>query len=298
MTQLTGTGVALVTPFDGKGKVDVTGLSNLIEFVIAGGVDYIVALGTTAETAVLTKAEKELVVETVVKVTNGRLPLVLGIGGNNTASVVDELASTNLEDFSAILSVAPYYNRPGQEGIYAHFKAIAEASPIPVIVYNVPARTGCNMTVETTLKLAYDFDNIIGIKEASGDLNQITRILKDKPEDFLVISGDDMLALPICLAGGVGVISVVGQGLPLLFSKMIRLGIQGEAKEAYAILNQLIPAIDLAFEEGNPAGIKAILENLKICKSTVRLPLTGASRTLKRKVATYMNQYAMIAQED
>lgn len=298
MSQLLGTGVALVTPFDSKGKVDMNGLFNLIEFVIAGGVDYLVVLGTTAESAVLSKSEKTEIIDAVIAINNSRLPLVLGIGGNNTAEVVGELLTVPLENFSAILSVVPYYNRPGQEGIYAHFKAIAEASPLPVIVYNVPSRTGCNMTVETTLKLAYDFDNIVGIKEASGDLNQVTRILKDKPEDFLVISGDDMLTLPVCLAGGAGVISVIGQGLPSQFSKMVKLGIQGDARRSYAIFNQLIPAIDIVFEEGNPAGIKAILQHLKICKASVRLPLTAASSSLKRKITACMNQFAVTTDQD
>lgn len=296
MEQFTGTGVALVTPFDSKGKVDVKALTALVDFVINGGVDYLVVLGTTAETAVLSGEEKELVKKTVIKANNSRVPLVLGVGGNNTAGVVDALKNGDLTGFSGILSVAPYYNRPGQEGIYAHFKMIAEASPLPVIVYNVPSRTGCNMSVETTLKLAYDFDNIVGIKEASGDLNQITRIIRDKPDDFLVISGDDMLTLPICVAGGAGVISVIGQGLPSLFSKMVRLGLSGDFKEAYAILYKVMPAIDLAFEEGNPAGIKAILEYRKICRSVVRLPLTEASKTLKRKIAACLSQFIPVTQ--
>lgn len=294
MLQLRGTGVALVTPFDAKGNIDVPSLSNLVDFVIDGGVDYLVVLGTTAESAVLSSIEKELVKTTIRNSNKGRLPLVLGVGGNHTMAVVEELETGNLEGFSAILSVAPYYNRPSQEGIYAHFKAIAEASPLPVVVYNVPSRTGCNMSVETTLKLAYDFDNIIGIKEASGDLNQVTRILKDKPEDFLVISGDDMLTLPICLAGGAGVISVIGQGLPSQFSKMVAMGIKGDAKNSYALFNKLIPVIDLAFEEGNPAGIKAILEHYKICKSVVRLPLISATKTLKRKISNYLNQFIVV----
>jgi 4-hydroxy-tetrahydrodipicolinate synthase len=294
MANYTGTGVALITPFDSKDNVDVKGLSSLVDFVIDGGVDYLVVLGTTAESAVLSNKEKELVKRTVVNTNDGRVPLVVGVGGNNTRAVVDELKTGDYNGFSAILSVAPYYNRPGQEGIYAHFKAIAEASPLPVIVYNVPSRTGCNMSVETTLKLAYDFDNIIGIKEASGNLNQVTRILRDKPEDFLVISGDDMLTLPICLAGGAGVISVIGQGLPSAFSKMVQLGIKGDAKKAYKILHTLLPIIDMAFEEGNPAGIKAILEHEKICKSNVRLPLTASSKTLKRKIAGYMNKFMAV----
>ena len=294
MEKFTGTGVALVTPLDAKGNVDVKGISSLVNFVINGGVDYLVVLGTTAESAVLSAEEKELVKHTVLQANNGKLPVVLGVGGNNTGAVLNELKTGDFEGFSAILSVAPYYNRPGQEGIYAHFKAIAETSPIPVIVYNVPSRTGCNMNVETTLKLAYDFDNIIGIKEASGDLTQVTRIIRDKPDDFMVISGDDMQTLPICLAGGAGVISVIGQGFPTSFSKMVHLGLEGDAKKAYEILYKLIPAIDMAFEEGNPAGIKAILEYHKICKSQVRLPLTSASKLLKTKISKYINQFTAV----
>ena len=294
MEKFTGTGVALVTPFDAKGNVDVKGISSLVNFVINGGVDYLVVLGTTAESAVLSSEEKELVKQTVLQANNGKLPVVLGVGGNNTGAVLNELKTGDFEGVSAILSVAPYYNRPGQEGIYAHFKAIAETSPLPVIVYNVPSRTGCNMSVETTLKLAYDFDNIIGIKEASGDLTQVTRIIRDKPNDFMVISGDDMQTLPICLAGGSGVISVIGQGFPTAFSKMVHFGLEGNAKKAYEILYKLMPAIDMAFEEGNPAGIKAMLEHLKICNSQVRLPLTSASKLLKTKISKYINQFTAV----
>lgn len=284
MEHLYGTGVALVTPFNDDFSVDVAGLQRVVEHSITGGVDYLVVLGTTAETATLTQAEKELVVKTIIQTNAGRLPLVLGVGGNNTALVVEELKTIDLSEFAAILSVSPYYNKPTQEGIYQHFKAISIASPKPIIIYNVPGRTGSNMQASTTIRLAQDFKNIVAIKEACGDMNQIGEILKEKPEDFLLISGDDITALPTVLAGGAGVISVIGQGLPAEFSRMIRLGMQKEIGEAYEIHHSLEEGMNLIFEEGNPAGIKAIFEILTISKAIVRLPLMEATPSLKSKI--------------
>lgn len=287
--KLRGTGVALVTPFKNDGSLDLKALKKLVNYQIDNGINYLVVLGTTGEPATLTQQEKEQVKQFVVKENNNRLPLVLGIGGNNTKAVIDEIENTDLSDFSAILSVSPYYNKPTQEGIYAHFEAISKASPLPIIIYNVPSRTSSNITVETTLKLAKDCPNIMGIKEASGDIVQAMRIIKDKPKGFLVISGDDMLALPMVLAGGDGVISVIGQGLPQDFSKMIQLGLSGNTEVAYAIHYKVMESIDFIFEEGNPAGIKALLSKLNICKPHVRLPLVAASSKLQEKLSNFVD---------
>lgn len=288
METLVGTGVALVTPFKEDLTVDVAALERIVEFNLQGGVDYLVVLGTTAESATLSKSEKQLVIDVVVRTNAGRLPLVLGIGGNNTMALVEELRNTDLSEFEAVLSVSPYYNKPTQEGIFRHFKALAEASPKPIILYNVPGRTGSNMLPETTLRLAHEVDNIIAIKEASGDMVQIDKIIKEKPEGFLVISGDDFTALPTVLAGGAGVISVLGQGLPRQFSKMMNLGLQGESEAAYQIHHTLLPLMGLIFEEGNPAGIKSVFENLGLANRTVRLPLVEASAPLRNKIGTFL----------
>lgn len=287
MKKFIGTGVALVTPFHKDASVDTEALTNIVSYVIEGGIDYLVVLGTTAESAVLTSEEKQLVIDTVVKANNKRLPLVLGIGGNNTAAVVHELKTTDLQHIDAILSVSPYYNKPTQEGIYQHFKAIAAASPKPVILYNVPGRTASNMLPHTIIRLATDFDNIIAVKEAAGDIVQAMRLLKDAPKNFLVISGDDMITLPMIFAGGSGVISVIGQGYPTQFSEMVRLGLAGKTKEANALHYQIMPAIDYIFEEGNPAGIKAVFEKLNLATATVRLPLVEASDALKQKISNF-----------
>ena len=284
MEQLIGTGVALVTPFREDLSVDVDALERVVEHNIQGGVDYLVVLGTTAESATLSPAEKQLVVDVVVRANAGRLPLVIGVGGNNTMAVANELKTLDLSDFDAILSVSPYYNKPTQEGIYQHFKVVSEASPIPIVLYNVPSRTGSNMLPETTLRLAQDFSNIVGIKEACGDSVQIDKLIKNKPENFLVISGDDATALPTVLAGGAGVISVLGQGLPSLFSDMIKFGLEGNARAAYGIHHKLSELMALIFEEGNPAGIKSIFESKAISRATVRLPLVEATPVLKDKI--------------
>jgi len=284
---LKGTGVALATPFNTDGSIDFEGVESLVEFCISGGVEYLVVLGTTAESVTLSKQEKKSLVEQVVKITNKKLPLVIGIGGNNTQAILEEIKNTDLSDFDAVLSVVPMYNKPTQEGIYQHYKAINDASSLPVLLYNVPSRTGTNMTAETTLQLA-KLDKIVGIKEATGDFTQILKILKDRPKDFLVISGDDALALPTVMAGGDGVISVVGQGFPEEFSEMIRLGLAGENIKAFEILYKLLPALDYAFEEGNPAGIKNILKARGICKDYLRLPLVSVSEPLAHKIKEFV----------
>ena len=288
MEQLLGTGVALVTPFKGDLTVDVAALERIVEHCVQGGLDYLVVLGTTAESATLSKTEKQLVVDVVIRANAGRLPLVLGIGGNNTMALVEELKATDLSEFEAVLSVSPYYNKPTQEGIFRHFKALAEASPKPIILYNVPSRTGSNMLAETTLRLAKEVPNIVAIKEACGDMVQIDKIIKNKPEHFMVISGDDITALPTVLAGGAGVISVLGQGLPSQISKMIHLGLEGDSEEAYKIHHGLSPIMNLIFEEGNPAGIKSVFENLGLADARVRLPLVEASVPLKNKIGSFL----------
>ncbi|MRX66017.1 4-hydroxy-tetrahydrodipicolinate synthase [Maribacter luteus] len=291
MNKLMGTGVALVTPFKNDLSVDTMALANIVEHCIEGGVDYLVALGTTAETATLTEEEKHLVLDTIVSANKGRLPLVIGIGGNNTYAVIETIKKYDLTNFDAILSVSPFYNKPTQEGIYQHFKAISENSPLPLIVYNVPGRTGSNMLPTTVLRLANDFENIIAIKEASGDMSQVMQIVKDKPKDFMVISGDDMTALSTVLAGGAGVISVLGQGVPSVFSKMIRLGLKTQVKEAFELQYAIQDGIGLIFEEGNPAGIKSVFDALGLASEGVRLPLVPVSESLRVRIKHFVKPF-------
>ncbi|WP_031425732.1 4-hydroxy-tetrahydrodipicolinate synthase [Flavimarina sp. Hel_I_48] len=290
MQQFRGTGVALITPFKEDLSIDTLALKELVEDNIKGGVEYLVVMGTTAENATLTTAEKELVITTVLEMVNKRVPVVLGVGGNNTALLCEELKNRDLSGFDALLSVSPYYNKPTQQGIYAHYAALAEVSPLPIILYNVPGRTASNILPETVFKLAKAFDNIIGIKEAAGDMVQMMRLLKDRPKGFLVISGDDMLALPTVLAGGDGVISVLGQGFPEQFSHMMRDGLDAKIKEANEVHYKLMPLIDLIFQEGNPAGIKALLSLKGTGTSSVRLPLVKASEDLTQDIATYLKE--------
>lgn len=288
MNKFFGTGVALVTPFNTDNSVDVAGLEKLVKFQITNGINYLVVLGTTGEPATLTAEEKELVKSTIIKANNGALPLVLGIGGNNTAEVVSDIQQTDLSDFDAVLSVSPYYNRPTQEGIYQHFVAVSKASPKPIIIYNVPNRTGSNLEVETVVRLANDCKNIIAVKEAAGCIVQAMKLIRDTPRGFLVISGDDAIALPMTLAGGAGVISVLGQGFPEIFTKLIDLGLQNDAKNSFSLQYQILESIDLIFSEGNPAGIKALLQQLDICSDEVRLPLVKASAVLHQKIQTFI----------
>ena len=284
MTKFIGTGVALVTPVHEDLSIDFEALERLVEHNINNGTEYLVISGTTGESVTVTAEEKKELIRFISKVNNGRLPLVLGIGGNNTASIINEIKTTDLSGIDAILSVSPYYSKPTQEGIYQHFKAIAEVSPKPIILYNVPGRTSSNMLPETTVRLAKDFENIIAVKEAGNNVHQYLELLRTKPDGFLVLSGDDDLALGVALAGGSGVISVIGQALPKEFSEMIRLGIAGKAKEAYKVHFDLMPITGLIFSENNPAGIKAVLEALEISKSHVRLPLVEATDKLKKDI--------------
>ncbi len=291
MKEFLGTGVALVTPFNKDKSVDYKALESLVNYQIENGINYLVVQGTTGEPATLTKDEKEQVKSTIIKTNNGRLPLVLGIGGNNTQAVIDEISTTDLTSFSAVLSVSPYYNKPTQEGIYQHFKMISENSPKPIIVYNVPSRTGSNILPKTILRLANNCDNIIGVKEAAGDMVQAMTLIQNKPANFLVISGDDMIALPMVLAGGSGVISVIGQGFPKDFSQLIKLGLKGEVNKAYSLHYKLMDVINYIFEEGNPAGIKALLKKLNITSKYVRLPLVEVSKELQSKIANFVENY-------
>jgi len=283
-----GTGVALVTPFKSDLSIDHDALANIVNFNVNNGTDYLVVCGTTGESVTITKQEKKEIIATITKANKGRIPMVLGIGGNNTAQVIEEIKETDLSVFDAILSVSPYYSKPTQEGLYQHFKTISEASPIDVILYNVPGRTSKNMEAETTIRLANDFKNVIAVKEAGNNVAQYLKLLKNKPDDFLVISGDDDLALGVVLAGGAGVISVIGQAFPRAFSDMIRLGLKGEAKKAYAMHYKMMDVIGYIFEENNPAGIKAVFEALNLCRDTVRLPLVPASNHLKDKIRKFV----------
>ena len=290
MQSLIGTGVALVTPFKKDFSVDVEALKAIVNFQIDNGIDYLVVLGTTAESATLSKDEKELVIQTVVQTNKGRLPLVLGVGGNNTQKVVAELQSRDFSDFTAVLSVSPYYNKPTQEGIYQHFKAVAEASPIPVILYNVPGRTASNMLPSTVIRLAQDFKNIVAIKEAAGDIVQAMKLIQNAPKGFLVISGDDMITLPMVLAGGAGVISVIGEGFPKQFSEMVHLGLNRKVDEAYQLHYLLADSIDMIFEQGNPAGIKEVFKTLGLAENTVRLPLVNVDENLANRLKDFTNK--------
>ena len=287
MSNLKGLGVALVTPFNEDLSIDFDSLTKLVEYNIANGTDFLVVLGTTAETATLSKAEQAQVIEHIVKVNNKRLPLVLGIGGNNTLAVKEQIESTDLSDFEGVLSVSPYYNKPNQEGIYQHYKMLASTGK-NIIIYNVPGRTGQNIDAATTLRLAKDFPNLFMIKEASPNISQYFDILRKKTAGFSLVSGDDEFTLPVTLAGGDGVISVIGQAYPKLFSDMIKLAKESKVKEAYAIHNQLVELIRLIFAEGNPCGVKTVLAEMGIIKNHLRLPLIKASENLQDRIKEFM----------
>ena len=281
---LKGMGVALITPFKADKSIDFSALARLIEYQIKNGIDFLVVLGTTAETPALTPDEKRRVREFVAERVAGRVPLVLGLGGNNTAGLCDEIHSTDLSAYQAILSVVPYYNKPSQEGIYQHYAAVAQASPLPIILYNVPGRTGVNMTAETTLRLARDFsDKIIAIKEASGNFTQIDDIIKRKPADFMVISGDDGITFPLITLGAVGVISVIGNAFPKEFSRMVRLALEGDFANALLIHHKFTELFSLLFVDGNPAGVKCLLHAMGHIENELRLPLVPT------RITTYEN---------
>jgi 4-hydroxy-tetrahydrodipicolinate synthase len=284
MKKFHGTGVALVTPLNADGSVDFDGLKNLINHLIEGKVEYLVSLGTTGEASTLNKDEKKKIWEFTAEINNGRLPLVAGLGSNNTAELVQEIKGFEANGYDAILSASPYYNKPSQEGIYQHYKAISEASTLPLFLYNVPGRTASNVSAETTCRLATDFKNIIGTKEASANFDQFNQILRDKPEDFMLISGDDPASLPMIALGAVGIISVIGNALPQQFSEMIRLCLSGDFKAAAPLHLKLIEFTRLAFAEGNPTGVKAALKQLGVCGTQVRLPLVGATQALEQLI--------------
>lgn len=284
MKKFHGTGVALVTPFNADGSVDYNGLKNLINHLVDGKVEYLVSLGTTGEASTLNKDEKKKIWEYTATVNSGRLPLVAGLGGNNTAELVEEIKAFEAHGFDAILSASPYYNKPTQEGIYQHYKAISEASALPVMLYNVPGRTASNISAETTCRLATDFKNIIATKEASGNFDQFNQIMRDKPEDFMLISGDDPAALPMIALGAVGIISVIGNALPQQFSDMIRLCLSGDFAKALPLHLSLIEITRLIFTEGNPAGVKSALKHLGIAGDRVRLPLVSVSPALEQEI--------------
>ena len=293
MNELIGMGVALVTPFNIDGTVDYKSLRVLVEYNIQNGTDYLVISGTTGESVTINKEEKHKIIETVASVNAGRLPLVIGIGGNNTASVVKEIRETDLSIFTAVLSVAPYYNKPTQEGLYQHFKELAKACSIPLILYNVPGRTSKNMEPSTTLRLARDFKNIIAVKEAGNDPDQYLELLNNKPKDFLIISGDDDLVLDVVLKGGAGVISVIGQALVKDFSEMIHKGLDGDEIASKNIEKKVMPLIKLIFKENNPAGIKAVLNLMGLCNDVVRLPLVPASNQLRLEIEKNISSFKL-----
>jgi 4-hydroxy-tetrahydrodipicolinate synthase len=289
-TQLRGTGVALITPFREDFQVDYPALEKLINFVIKGGIEYLVSLGTTGEPAVLSREEKEDVLLFTMEKVAGRVPVVVGVGGNNTASVVKDLETLPLSGAVAVLSNSPYYSKPSQEGIFQHYKALAAASPKPVLIYNVPGRTGSNVSAATTIRLAREVPGIAGIKEASGNMVQCMHILRDRPADFLVVSGDDHLALPLIACGMDGVISVAANCFPGPFTEMIRLSLKGDFTEAQPLLCKLLEGMDLLFVENNPAGAKAFLAELGVIKNSLRLPLVPLSEPVQRQVQDYLTK--------
>tara|TARA_B110000003_G_scaffold269494_1_gene300588 strand:+ start:181 stop:1050 length:870 start_codon:yes stop_codon:yes gene_type:complete len=288
MDKIKGTGVALITPFNEDFSVDYIGLEKLVNHQVDGGIDYLVLMGTTGESAVLSKTEKQEVIAFCKKINAGRLPIVLGIGGNNTLALVEEMKNTDFAGVDAVLSVSPAYNKPTQDGIYQHYKMIAEACPLPIILYNVPGRTASNMAADTTMCLANDFENIVAVKEASGNMDQIMNIIKNKPSDFVVLSGDDGLTLPMIHMGAEGVISVIGQSHPKQYSDMVSFGMSGNKKIANQLHYSLYDYYGPLYAEGNPTGVKACLELLGICKSVVRPPLVGASDAIKNKLKSLM----------
>lgn len=284
-------GVALITPFKTDKTIDFQALARLVEYQIKCGIDFIVVLGTTAETPTLTADERRQVRDFVAQRVNGRVPLVLGLGGNNTMGVIEEIRLTDLSAYSAILSVVPYYNKPSQEGIYQHYAAIAQASPVPIVLYNVPGRTGVNMTPETTLRLATDFpEKIIAVKEASGNFTQIDDIIKRKPADFMVISGDDGITFPLITLGAVGVISVIGNAFPKEFSRMVRLALEGDFANALLIHHKFTELFSLLFVDGNPAGVKCLLHAMGYIENELRLPLVPTRITTYDKIRNVLER--------
>ena len=285
-----GLGIALVTPFQADGSIDFDALDRLIEYQIQGGADFLCIMGTTAETPTLSREEKRLLKEHFVERVAGRVPLLMGCGGNNTAAILEELQTENWKGIDGILSVCPYYNKPTQEGLYQHFAAIAKTSPVPVVLYNVPGRTGVNMTAETTLRLAREFENIVAIKEASGNIAQMDDIIKNKPPHFDVISGDDGITFPLITLGAVGVISVIGNALPAEFSRMVRLALKGEYNTSLSIHHKFTELFKLLFVDGNPAGVKAMLSEMGLIQNVLRLPLIPTRLTTMEKISQIVRE--------
>ena len=292
---LKGMGVTLITPFHKDKSIDFDSLARLLEYQIRSGIDYLVVLGTTAETATLTPDEQAQVRHFVAERVHGRVPMVLGLGGNNTMAIVEAAKTLDLSAFDAILSVVPYYNKPSQEGIYQHYKAIATASPLPVILYNVPGRTGVNMSPEVCLRLAREFENIVGVKEASGNIAQMDEIIKNKPSDFMVISGDDGITFPLITLGAVGVISVIGNAFPREFSRMVRLALNGDYAHAREIHHRFTELFSLLFVDGNPAGVKCLLNAMGFIENELRLPLVPTRITTYEKIKTVLNNLNSIS---
>ncbi|MBR2153636.1 MAG: 4-hydroxy-tetrahydrodipicolinate synthase [Bacteroidaceae bacterium] len=285
-----GLGVALVTPFQTDGTVDYTALRRLLDYQLTGGVDFFCVLGTTAETPTLTAEEKQNIIHLVLEKVQGKVPILLGMGGNNTAAIVEQVKTTDFKGIDGILSVCPYYNKPSQEGLYQHFKAIATASPVPVVLYNVPGRVGVNMTAETTLRLAHECENIVAIKEASGNFTQIDDIIKNKPADFDVISGDDGITFPLITLGAAGVISVIGNALPKEFSRMVRLALNGDYNNALTIHHKFTELFKLLFVDGNPAGVKAMLSSMGLIQNELRLPLVPSRISTMEKISNIVKE--------
>lgn len=285
-----GLGVALVTPFTSDGSIDWTALYRLVEFQISNGADFLCIMGTTAETPTLSADERNRIKKDLVERVAGRVPILLGCGGNNTAAVVNELQTADFTGIDGILSICPYYNKPSQEGLYQHFRAIAQASPVPVVLYNVPGRTGVNMTAETTLRLAREFENIVAIKEASGNIAQMDDIIKNKPKNFDVISGDDGITFPLITLGAVGVISVIGNALPREFSRMVRLGLKGEYRQALHIHHKFTELFKLLFVDGNPAGVKVLLNEMGLIENVLRLPLVPAQLNTEMRISEIVKE--------
>jgi 4-hydroxy-tetrahydrodipicolinate synthase len=288
MNQLKGTGVAMVTPFKKDGAVDVPALKKLTDHLLDGGVDYLVVMGTTGETSVMDKEDRKLVLETVLATNGGRKPVVVGIGGNNTLDLCAQLDRMDTAGIAGILSVTPYYSKPTQNGMFEHYRALSEHSKLPIILYNVPGRTGVNLLPDTVMRIAFDCRNVVGIKEASGNMEQIMTVIKERPKDFLVISGDDALTMPLIAAGADGVISVVGNAFPAEWSKMVQHAMKGEVTEARAIHYRLLELVQLLFVEGNPAGIKEVLSHLDVCENYLRLPLVPVSQLISERMRRVM----------
>lgn len=291
MAKFSGTGVAVVTPFHIYGTIDFHSLEQIIEHVIKGGVNFILALGTTAEVATLSKDERNAIINFFVEIVNKRVPILLGIGGNNTQDVVNKIKAQSFDGIDAIMSIAPYYNKPQQKGLYYHFRTVANASPVPVFLYNDPARTSVNINADTTLKLAKDVNNIVGINESSGDLKQIMQIMSGKPPDFKILSGDDILTLPLLSLGAEGAISVVANIFPKEYSEMVKLGLNSKWKEARQKHYRLLEIIDAVFVDGNPSGIKAALDSMGLCKNNLRLPLVKVNKAVYKQLKILIEEF-------